>query len=378
MVPSINGCINFIANTIAGLPIKLYEEIDGKVMPIMDDRRVALLNDDPGDTLDAVQMRRAIVEDYFLGKGGFIYIEKQRNEVISLRYVDEESVSINKNTDPIFKNYDILVNGKEYKYFDFIKVLRKTKDGSRSKSILEESPLMIILAYNTLNYENNLVSTGGNKKGFLKTTKKLGQDAINLLKAAWRSLYSNNDENVVILNDGLEFQEASNTSVEMQLNEKKKTLASEICQLFGVPEKIILGGASSQDYSNGFKAAVLPVLSALECAINRDLLLEKEKSTRYFAFDTKEVTKGDIKARYEAYKLGIESNFLQIDEVRYMEDLPALGLKWIKLGLDSVLYDPDEKAFYTPNTNQTTKFEKGGKSGESGKSGVTVYVSMAM
>jgi hypothetical protein len=113
---------------------------------------------------------------------------------------------------------------------------------------------------------------------------------------------------------------------------------------------------------------VMPVLKAIECALNRELLLEREKGSFYFAFDTKEMLKGDIKERFEAYKTAIESNFMQIDEVRYMEDLPALGINWIKLGLDSVLYNPKTKEIYTPNTNMAQNMEdlKGGEENESG------------
>ena len=38
----------------------------------------------------------------------------------------------------------------------------------------------------------------------------------------------------------------------------------------------------------------------------------------------------------------------QIDEIRFEEDLPALGLNWIKLGLEDVLYDPKTNTVYTP------------------------------
>lgn len=44
--------------------------------------------------------------------------------------------------------------------------------------------------------------------------------------------------------------------------------------------------------------------------------------------------------------------YSQPDEVRYKEDMAPLGLNFIKLGLNDVLYDPVSKTFYTPNTNQ--------------------------
>lgn len=352
-IPSLKSCVNFVSDTVSMLPIKLYQEKDGKTEEVKGDKRVRLLNDDTGDTLDAVQFWRALISDYYLGKGGYAYVGKERNQFTGLYYVDETSLSINKNTDPIFKDYDISVNGKSYKPYEFIKILRNTKDGAKGVSIIEENFLILSVAYNSLVYEENLVKKGGNKKGFLKSTKKLTQEVIDKLKEAWKNLYSNNSDNVVVLNDGLDFKEASNTSVEMQLNENKKTNSAEICKLINISVSIISGSASAQEYANSFKMGVMPVLRVIECALNRDLLLEKEKGSFYFAFDTKEMLKGDIKERFEAYKLGIDANFLQIDEVRFMEDLPSLGLKWIKLGLDSVLYDVEKQTIYTPNTNQT-------------------------
>lgn len=368
-IPSVKGCINFIADTVSMLPIKLYKQENGKAIEIKNDIRTIILNDDTGDTLDAVQFWRAMIADYFLGKGGYAYISKEFNQFKGLYYTDETKVSVVKNTDPIFKDYDILVNGNTYRPYDFIKLLRNTKDGAEGISIIEENRLILSVAYNSLVYEENLVKKGGNKKGFLKSQRKLAEAAIEALKTAWRNLYSNNSENVVVLNDGLEFQEASNTSVEMQLNENKETNSVELCKLFNIPVNIIKGNASSQEYTNGFKTGVMPVLSAIQCALNRDFLLEKEKQGEevfYWAFDTKEILKGDIKERFEAYRTALEGNFMQIDEVRNMEDLPALGLDWIKLGLDAVLYDVKTKTVYTPNTNQTTNINnlKGGDDDE--------------
>ena len=367
-IPSVQSCINFVANTVSMLPIKLYKDNNGKAEEVKDDVRVDLLNDDTKDTLDAVQFWRAIITDYFLGKGGYAYINRNLNNVISLHYVDESYISIVKNTDPIFKDYKILVNGKGYWPFEFIKILRNTKDGARGISLIEENNLILSVAYNSLIFEETLAKKGGNKKGFIKSPRKLTQEAIDKLKEAWRRLYSNNSDNVIILNDGLEFQEASNTSVEMQLNENKETNSAEICKLFNIPENIIKGTATRQEYTNAFKMGVMPVLKAIECALNRELLLESEKSSFYFAFDTKEILKGDIKERFEAYKTAIEANFMNVDEVRYMEDLPALGIDWIKLGLDSVLYNPKTKEIYTPNTDSIKKLGES-KGGDDDKSG---------
>lgn len=352
-VPAFAACVNKIAETVSTIPVRLYRLVDGKLEAVEDDVRVRQLNDDTGDTLDGVQFKRALVRDYLTGKGGYAFINRTGNRIRSLHYVKESEVSFLFTSDPIFKDYDIMIQGTKYKPFEFLKVLRNTEDGRSGRSVVDENSEVLSVAYHSLEYEKNLVKTGGNKKGFVKSAKKLAEPAIKALKAAWRRLYQNNTENVVILNEGLEFQEASNTSVEMQLNENKKTNSDEICKLFNMPPAMINGGATEQDKTNFVQYCLNPILKEFECALNRDLLLESEKGSYYFAADTSELTKGDIEKRFKAYETASKNGFMQIDEIRMRENLPPLGLDFVRLGLQDVLYDPETKQFYMPNMNKT-------------------------
>lgn len=363
-IPTIQSCISLISGVISMLPIKLYEENDGKVKEIKDDRRVWLLNKDTNDTLTACQFWKAMLEDYFLGKGGYAYINKNYTGIRSINYVEEEKISVLTNTDPIFKDYDLMVNGNRYLPSDFIKILRKTKDGCKSNSVIDENALIIGVAYHQLKYELNLVKKGGNKRGFLKSARHLTDPAMAALKDAYRKLYGNNEENVVVLNDGIEFQEASNTSVEMQMNENKVSNTIELAKIFNIPPGMLNKNPSKDDTKNFIKFTLPPILTDIEQSLDRDLLEEDEKSNRYFAFDTRDISRGDIIERYQAYEIGIRNNILQVDEVRNQEDMPPLGIEWITLGLDKVLYNPKTKEVYTMNTNKTAKMDdlKGGES----------------
>lgn len=362
-IPSLAGCLNKIAGTMAAVPIKLYKREDDRITEVTDDRRTILLNSETGDTLDAYQMKRAVVLDYFLGRGGYIYIDKVRNEVRSLRYVAEKNISFNQNPDVIFKDYDILVQGNTYRPYQFVRLLRNTEDGAQGKSLIEENKQLLSVAYNSMKFEETLVATGGNKKGFIKSPRRLSQQAINSLKEAWRNLYSNNTESVVILNEGLDFQEASNTSVEMQLNENKKTNGDEICKVIGIPPSLLSGNAGEQDEKIFIKYELSNLLAEFRTALNRAMLLESEKQMYFFDFDISELIKGDIDKRYNAYSVGIEKGFLQTDEVRKKENMPPLGMKFIKLGLQDGLYDPESNKVIVLNTSKTldlTKIKEGG------------------
>ena len=197
------------------------------------------------------------------------------------------------------------------------------------------------------------MSSGGNKKGFLTSENKLDKDKLAELRKAWNDMYANSGNTMMVLNKGLQFHESSNTSVEMQLNQNQAKNNELICQLFGLSPEAVCGRASDEVIVSAIKGAVIPVVTAFEAALNRGLLLPSERDDMYFAFDTSELLKGDILKRYQAYKTGLESNVLQIDEVRYKEDLPPLGINFIKLGLQDVLYDPKTKTIYTPNMNQS-------------------------
>lgn len=350
-IPAVQGCINLITGTISSLPIRLYRRnSNGTVEEIKGDRRIFILNNETGDTLTSTQFWRAILEDYFLGKGGYAYVNWIGLDVWSLHYVDEANISFQHNTDPIFKDYDILVQGRRYRPYQFFKILRKTKNGWSSRSIVEENPLLIAVAYASMVYEENMVRKGGNRRGFLKSQKSLSREAIDALRAAFRKLYSNSEENVVVLNNGVEFQESSNTSVEMQLNENKESNTKSICETIGVPPGMVMGNATDKDFDN-FIRLCTGIMNDIECSLDRDLLLESEKGRFYWAFDTKELTRGNVKERYEAYKIALEKNFMQIDEVREKEDMEPMGFNWITLGLDQVLYNPKTGQIYTPNTN---------------------------
>ena len=344
MLPAVSGAVDFITSAVACMPVRLYRAKKGAVEEVENDPRPKMLNGDTGDTLDGFQLKKAMVEDYLMGKGGYCYIERSRNDVTGLHYVKCDAVSININSDPIRKSYDIIVGDGTYKPFEFVKILRNTKDGASGVGLTVEVAKALETGYQTLMYQLGLVKTGGNKRGFLKSQRKLGQEEIDALKNAWAKLYGNSEENVVDLNNGLEFQEASSTSTEMQLNENKRTMADEINGIFHIRD----------DFEETYKFAIYPIVRAFETALNRDLLLEREKRNCFFAFDSREIIKASLKERYETYQLAKECGIMTINEMRRNENMNEVhGLDIIDLGLGSVLFDTATGETYTPNTDST-------------------------
>lgn len=348
MIPAVSSAVGLICDSFAMIPFKLYKKTtkEGKKQTTeVEDERVNIINYDTGDTLDGVQFKKAIAEDYLLGKGGYAYIKKRRNSFIGLNYVQENKVLFERNTDAIFKNYNILVDGNIYRPYEFLKILRNTKNGAYGTGYTKEISKSLETAYKRIIYDLELMRTGGNKKGFLKAQKHLDKEGMSRLRSQWNDYFAGNSS-CVILNDGMEFQEASNTSVENQLNEKNKTFSEEVKEIFHI-------GKTNEDF---LKNAIMPLATAFCTALNRDFLLEKEKKSYYFAPDYTELIRCTIKERFEAYQIAITSGFKTRNEVRYLEGDDALdGLDMINIGLGDVLFDPKTKQIYTPNTNKMVK-----------------------
>ena len=354
-IPAFSACVDFVANTVAMLPIKLYKENAEAhtTEEVTDDPRLRLLNDEAGGNMSALETKRAQIRDMLVYGAGYVYIERGRGGIQSLRYVDNRDVAVIKNADPIFKDADILVGSHHFYPFDFVILTRNSKDGVTGSGLVEEHNTLLSSMYNSLTYENTLTKTGGNKKGFLQADHRLSKQALDEVKVAWEELYANNANNMMVLNDGLKYVPSASTSVELQMNQNKTTNAAMIAQAAGLSPEIISGNANEQQYMSGIRTAVLPAVEEYQSSLNRALLLESEKKSMYFALDTAELLKGDTLSRYQAYAIGLQNNFLQIDEVRYMEDKPPLGFNYIKLGLQDVLLDPKTGQIYTPNTNQS-------------------------
>ena len=345
-IPAVSECVDFISGAIATMPVKLYRITKGKIYEQTDDTRVRLLNGDTGDTLDAFQLKKAMVEDYLMAPlGGYAYIDRRLNEVRGLHYVENIWIAFEKNYKPIYKDYNILVDGQRYYPWDFLKLIRNTKDGAQGVPLTAEVNKALEAAYETIMYQVGSLKTGGNKKGFIKSEKSLTQEAMDKLKVAWKKLYQSNTENVVILNNGLDFKEASQSSVEMQINESKVTFSDEIRGIFHVYPR---------DENRTFKEAVYPIVKAFETAMNRDLLTEdeKRKGKYFFELDVKEVVRANLTDRFSAYRMAKETGFMTLNEIRRAENMTEVdGLDVVNVGLGAVLYDTQKHVYYTPNTD---------------------------
>lgn len=365
-VPAVASALFLISGIIAGIPIKLYKRDGNTITEITDDERTKLLNIETNSTLGAFETKQAMINDLIIEGACYCYIGKDGNNATSLQYLPKYRVSVLDNGKLIDRTVLFLVDGNYYDNFNIMRAVRNSNDGVHGRGLLDDNATQISSMYNALVYENGVISKGV-RKGFLKSEGRLTVKALEALKKAWRMMTAKlGTSDVIVLNKGITFESADSTAVENQLNESKQTNADLIYKLFGFTDKTF---TDEKAFNIFVKTTIMPIVNCFVEAINRAMLLETEKGNLYFSLDMNDLLKADMLTRFNAYKTALDSNWINVDEIRQREDLSPMGIDFVSMNLANVFYYPDTKKVYTPNTGvlgdlTTLKSVKGGENDE--------------
>lgn len=366
-VPAVASALFLISGIIAGIPVRMYKREGNTIAEILDDERIKLLNIETNSILGAYETKQAMINDLIMEGACYCYIGKNGNNVESLQYLPKHRVNLLDNGKLIDRQIYYLVDGNYYNNFNIMSAVRNCSDGVHGRGLLDDNAMHISSMYNALVYENGVISKGV-RKGFLKSEGRLTVKALEALKKAWRYMTSKlGTSDVIVLNKGITFESADSTAVENQLNESKQTNADLIYKIFGFTDKTFI---DEKAFNIFVKTTIMPIVNCFIEAINRSLLLETEKGSYYFSLDMNDLLKADMLTRFNAYKTALESNWINVDEIRKREDLSPMGIDFVSMNLANVFYYPKTKKVYTPNTGAfgdltTLKAEKGGENSES-------------
>lgn len=347
-IPVVTKSVNWIASAIASLPIKMYRRTDKGYIEIYDDYRLPLLNNYSGNCMTANDLKRQVIVDLLLEGNGYAYISKLGNKIDKLSYIPTSKLTYTESVDNIDKIVNVWVDGKQVQDYNVFRLVNNTKNGISGVGFISNCQDLLSTILSSLQYENNSISSGV-RRGFLKSKSKLDKDKMDELKQAWKRLTSPSQSDVLVLNAGIEFEDASNTATESQLSQNKTINMHQVLAYFGLPTNFF-EGANSDAYLTAVRIAVIPIVKQLVNALNNYLLLESEKQDLKFDIDTSEILRINANERYNAYQTGLNSGILTIDEVRRMENLPVLDMQYLKLGLGDVLYNIKDGKIFVPNT----------------------------
>lgn len=374
-IPTVLACSNIITNTIASLPIYVYKENkEGHVERIYNDYREFLLNSEPNGTINAFNMKKQLVKDYIFYGASYLKVDWEDNKITELWNFEADKVQVMKYQ----KGYKTSTRIKyinncdlEFDSDEVAVILKDSHDGIKARGLLHTGIDTFSIALHEMKYTNRVYSKGALPLGVLKSSNRLSHDVLERLRNAWSKLYGQGSEtaaSTVILEEGLEFQAISLDPDKLKLIDSKNHTSSDICKLFNVPESVINSSANKygsleQNNLQFLQYCLTPILSSIETALNKAMLLESEKRDGYFfAFDTSEIQKGTEKERYEALKVGLDAGIISINEARSKVNFKPIEDDVLKWSLGSVLYYLDEedkdKRIFIPNTATSSATNK--------------------
>lgn len=341
-IPAVYACIRVLAESIASLPVIVYERTaDGKDRA-RDFSLYPLLHDQPNPLMTSFELRELMVGHLCLRGNAYFLIERDMGDVTALWPLHPDRVTVEAKGQDLIYTYQGDTE-KKYHAEDILHVKGMSSDG-----ILGYSPLTVFRdtfgsAKAVSDYAANYFKNGASPSGILSTPHSLGEETAKRLRDYWKAGHqgSGKHHKVAILDNELKWQSIGISPQDSQMIDTQKFSVVEIARIFRVPLNLVMDYERST-YSNvteqnrSFLVHTLqPWLTRIEQSMGKSLLTEKEKRTYFIEHKTEGFLRSDTKIRYEAYEIGKRAGFLTTNEIRAAENMNPIE------GGDNL--DPPEK-----------------------------------
>ena len=328
------ACVRLIASTLASLPVHVYERISGGGKKIRNDHPVArLLREEPNDEMTAFSMIEAM-QAQILNRGkAFAELNFDRHgdvcEIwpIAPGLVEPKRKDKNGPIEYHFSGSDVILPA-----WKILHIPGLGFDGINSFSPIQLFRQSIGLGLALEEYGARFFGQGTNIGGFLEHPNKMTDDSYNRLKSSVNEKYTGlqRSHGLIILEEGMKFEKIGIPPEDAQFIESRKFNATEMARIHGVPPHLI-GDLEKATFSNieeqGIEAVIYlfrPWVERWEKVLNSKLFRDIDKEKYYIKFELDGLLRGNIKSRYEAYSIGLQQGFLNVDEVREKEDMNPL------------------------------------------------------
>jgi len=364
--PAVFRSVSLISNAIGMLPLHLIRsETKEKAA---DHRLFRLLHREPNNWQTAFDFR-SLMQFRALVKGnGYALIVRSRDiragtdKIARLVPLNPDWVKIVQNDDwSIHYEYQPPKGGKRILKPEEVFHLRGLSiDGLNGISLVQMARDAIGLALAADLALGRVFKNGSFVDGTLRTEKSLSDTAYERLLASWQARYGGaaNAGQTPILEEGLEYKPIGPSPKDAQSNETRARQVEEIARVFGIPRPLLMvdetSWGSGIDVLGQFfvRYALNPWFEAWQQAIERSLLVGKEKDEYEAKFNAGALLRGSMKDQGEffakALGAGGHKPWMEANEVRDMLDMPE---------------HPDGKGLLNPMTQkagQTVPADGGG------------------
>lgn len=327
------GCVRILSESLAQLPLILYERKGNAKERAVNHPLYWLLHDQPNPELTSFEVREIATAHVALWGNSYSYIERDGNgRVLSIWPLRPDKMRIKRRpSGDLVYLYTMPQTGqvKPWDKYNILHIRGLGFDGFMGFSVLEMARNAIGTALAAEEYGARFYANGARPGGYLTFPGVLDDDQYKRLSQSWAATSGglSNAHKVAILEEGLTYHDIGIPQKDAQFLETRKFQIAEIARFYRVPPHM-LADLERATFSNIEQQSIEfvthtlgPWLTRWEQALKRDLLSTPEKTRYYLEFLTAALLRGDITSRYEAYAKGRQNGWLSANDIRAAENM---------------------------------------------------------
>lgn len=329
------ACARLISETIATLPLSMYERTGSGKRVASDHPLHRIIHDQPNrDTTASVHWEATVAAMLLRGNAR---AEKLMvgNRVVGLKFLNPKRLSTPA------------PNGKrEYRYTEDNGVQRVipesrifnipgfSLDGVEGVSVIRYGANVFGSALSADEAANSTFDNGLLPTVYFKMEKVLKPEQREQFREELQKISGAiNAGKSPLLEGGLETGTIGINPVDAQLLESRAFSVEEICRWFRVPPFMVGHAEKSTSWGTGIEQQMIgfltftlgPWLRRIEQAISKDLLTPSERLRYYPKFSVEGLLRADSAGRSSFYSAMVNNGILTRDEVRELEDREPMG-----------------------------------------------------
>ncbi len=325
-VVPVRAAVVLRSETLAALPIRIYQRLDGGGKErAVDHPLYPLLTGFANPWTSSADLVQALERDQLLHGNGYAALTRIDGRPAELIRLDPQQVTVEADSvgEPRYLVSQPGGSRRQYLWTDVLHVT--APDGFSAVRQAREA----IGLYSALEgHAARIFGNGGRPSGIIKLKGKVAPGMLERLKASWSAAHSGSASgSTAILEEGAEWEPLTFNSVDLQYAEMRAFQLVEIARAFGVPPTLV------QDFSRATWANFEPAAQAFlsftlvprirhwQGAITR-LLTPEERDQFSVEFETAGLVRADIEKRFAAYASAISSRILNPNEARERENMP--------------------------------------------------------
>lgn len=327
-VPAVWAAVNFIAGTIAGLPLQVYQKQPEGGRKKVENTVSTMLHEAVNDDMSSFEWRKYSFEQVLTGGRAVTYIERNNiGQIVNLWPLDPTKVRVERLIDgrKIYR-----VNGRVYESSEILDLPFMLKSNmTDARGPISQNKDAIGMAIAASRYGSKAFQSGGIPPAVLQGPFASGAAANRASEdvAATTLKLAKEGRPIMALPLGHELKAIGLSPENMQLLELQRFSIEQIARIYSLPPVFL------QDLTHGtFSNTEQQDLHFVKHTVKRWVeQFEQEMNLKFFGrgsdfyveFNVDGLLRGDLKTRMEAYATSIQNGIRTPNEVRTIENLPA-------------------------------------------------------